>query len=84
MFNKRNLCSLLLGGCMTVVTSSCAAKVGFGYRPYDSYHSDYHQWNDDEARYYSRWVIETNRPHREFRKLQRADQRAYWHWRHSH
>jgi hypothetical protein len=84
MFTKRNLYSLLLGGCLLapVLTSGCGTRVGVGYRSYDSYHRDYHQWDNNESRYYNQWVIETRRPNREFRRLRRDEQRAYWTWRH--
>jgi hypothetical protein len=55
-----------------------------GYRTYDPYRADYHTWNDGERVYYNQWVVETHRPHRDYRKLGHNDQRAYWEWRHNH
>ena len=61
----------------------CAVHAG--YRVYDPVYSDYHVWNDGEVGYYNRWAAETHRdPHRDFRKLNRDDQQAYFKWRHDH
>jgi hypothetical protein len=65
--------------------ASCGGgHVAVGYRAYDPYYSDYHTWNDGENVYYNRWVVESHHPHRDYRRLPRHDQRAYWQWRHSH
>ena len=64
--------------------TSCTAHVGVGYRVYDPYYRDYHTWDDPEVHYYNTWIVETHRPHREYRKLSHADQKEYWTWRHSH
>ena len=65
------------------VLSGCAARVGYGYNVYDPYYGDYHVWTDPEPLYYNQWIIETHRPHRDFRKLRPQQQREYWNWRHS-
>ncbi len=78
---------LLLAGCLLsqLAITGCAARVAVGYRYHDAYRNDYHYWNDGERVYYSRWVIETNRPrHREFNRLDRQQQYEYWRWRHDH
>lgn len=67
-----------------IALTGCAHNVAVGYRVYDPYYGDYHVWNDPEIGYYNQWIVETHRPHREFRRLPRRDQRAYWTWRHSH
>jgi hypothetical protein len=67
-----------------LATVGCAAHVGVGYRVYDPYYSDYHVWNDAEIGYYNQWVVETHRPHRDFRKLNREEKHQYWDWRHHH
>jgi hypothetical protein len=54
-------------------------------RYYDSYHKDYHQWNDGEARAYRHWLTEER--HREYHNWNRAssrERRDYWRWRHDH
>jgi hypothetical protein len=56
---------------------------GYGYRVYDPYYSDYHVWGPPEVGYYNQWIIETHRPHREFRELRPQEQHDYWQWRHN-
>src|SRR5262249_37755673 len=53
------------------------------YRVYDPYYTDYHSWNDQEARYYHQWAAETHRD-RDFRHLHPEEQKEYWTWRHNH
>ena len=67
----------LLAGCG-------GGHVAVGYRAYDPGYSDYHTWDNREGVYYNQWVVETHRPHRDYRRLKRNDQRAYWQWRHNH
>ncbi len=69
---------------VATLLTGCAAHVGVGYRVYDPYYGDYHVWNDPEIGYYNQWVVETHLPHRDYRKLSRKDQHAYWDWRHQH
>ncbi|MGA2345940.1 MAG: hypothetical protein ABSF93_08025 [Candidatus Sulfotelmatobacter sp.] len=55
------------------------------YRVYDPYYTDYHVWNDEEVGYYNRWTVETHRDaHRDFKKLNKDEQKEYWTWRHNH
>jgi len=84
--SKRWLRSLLIVASLAapVMITSCAARVGVGYRVYDPYYSDYHTWDDHETVFYNQWVVETHRPHREFRQLKRDEQKEYWTWRHNH
>jgi hypothetical protein len=85
--SKRSLRSLLMVASLAtpVVITGCAARVGVGYRVYDPYYRDYHVWDDHETVYYGQWAGETHRePHREFRKLNRDEQKEYWNWRHNH
>ena len=67
-----------------LLTNCAGGRVAVGYRYYDPGYSDYHVWNDGEGIYYNQWLIETRRPHRDFRRLRRNEQRAYWQWRHNH
>jgi hypothetical protein len=76
------LTTLTLGAAM--FAAGCAVHAGVGYRVYDPYYSDYHVWDQPEAGYYNNWVIETHRPHVEYRRLKRNDQHEYWKWRHDH
>jgi len=67
-----------------VIITGCEAGVGVRYRVYDPDHRDYHEWNDDEGRYYSRWAAETHHDeHKDFRKLKPEEQKQYWDWRHN-
>jgi hypothetical protein len=82
--SNRNLRSILLTLAFagTALTAGCAVHAGVGYRVHDPYYSDYHAWDQPEIGYYNQWVVETHRPHVEYRKLRREDQREYWKWRH--
>jgi hypothetical protein len=62
----------------------CSARASYGYRSYDPVYRDYHVYDRDERVYYDRWVVETRRPHRDFRRLREEDRREYWKWRHEH
>jgi hypothetical protein len=79
---KSALGTLVLGTALVapLLTSGCAARV----RYYDDYYSDYHPWNDGEARAYRVWLGERHYEYREFNHLSREQQRDYWHWRHDH
>jgi hypothetical protein len=52
-------------------------------RVYDPYYHDYHDWNHETV-YYNQWEVETHRPHVDYGKRNKDDQKAYWDWRHSH
>jgi hypothetical protein len=41
-------------------------------------------WGPGETTYYSRWEVETHRPHVEWETRNDDDHHAYWEWRHSH
>jgi hypothetical protein len=85
---KRHLRALVMAACLAglaspVIITSCAARVG--YRVHDPYYNDYHRWDDHETAYYNQWSVETHRDsHRDFRKLNRDEQKEYWTWRHNH
>ena len=79
----KNVCirSLLVATlCAPLFLGGCAARVG--YRSYDPYYRDYHIWGAGEVPYYNNWIIETRRPHVEYRRLRRQDRENYWRWRH--
>jgi hypothetical protein len=81
-FTKR-FCLLLLAS-----RSRFPSPVGCAehrYRTYDPYYNDYHRWDDHERVYYNQCVVETHRdPHRDYRKLNKDEQKEYWTWRHNH
>jgi hypothetical protein len=56
------------------------------HRVYDNAHKDYHVWNADEDRSYRQWYTDAHhgKKYREFNKLNKKDQDAYWAWRHEH
>jgi hypothetical protein len=53
-------------------------------RVYDRAHKDYHNWDDGEDRYYHQYFTDNHREYRDYSKLNRKDQDAYWNWRHEH
>jgi hypothetical protein len=55
-------------------------------RVYDRQNKDFHQWNDNEDRVYRQWYGESHngRAYREYSRLNKRDQDAYWKWRHQH
>ena len=50
----------------------------------DRGHHDSHEWNNGEDQRYRTYLQEHHRKYRDFGKLSRKDQDAYWNWRHSH
>ena len=78
------LSSLLLAAGLVSPALNTACAEHHYYRAYDVDHGDYHQWNDQENVYYHQWVVENHRDDRDFRKLNKDDQKKYWDWRHNH
>ena len=72
---------LLLSG---LLTGCAGARIGVGARYYDRGHADYHVWGDNESVFYNQWIVESHRDRKDFGKLRRGDQQAYWRWRHDH
>jgi hypothetical protein len=89
---SQNLSSLLLLALfvLPVVTVGCSENRGYGYRYYDStnnryydpYYNDYHYWTPGEQGYYNRYYVENQRQYRDLQRLNRDQQKQYWHWRH--
>ncbi|MGA2119147.1 MAG: hypothetical protein ABSH56_30895 [Bryobacteraceae bacterium] len=67
-----------------VIGAGCAVRVNSGYRVYDPYYHDYHVWDDRESASYHQWIAETHHEDRDYRKLNKGDQKQYWDWRHGH
>ena len=63
------------------LTTGCATR---SYRVYDPYRNQYHRWDNSERIYYHQWVVESRRDGRDYRRLDRDQQRAYWEWRYNH
>jgi len=53
-------------------------------RVYDRAHNDYHNWDDNEDRFYRQYLTEKHKTYRVFAELKEKEQRAYWNWRHGH
>ncbi len=55
-------------------------------RMYDRDHKDYHTWNTHEDRNYRQWYEQkyNGQVYREYSRLNKHDQEAYWNWRHQH
>jgi hypothetical protein len=73
--------TLALGTLGTIATTGCAEH---RYRVYDSYHTDYHNWNADEDRHYRSWLGERHYDYVEFKAQNPDRQKEYWNWRHEH
>jgi hypothetical protein len=70
-----------------VLSLAILAALGCGphrVRVYDSYHNDYHRWNNHETVYYQQWETDGHRDHREFNQRNKDEQKQYWDWRHQH
>jgi len=53
-------------------------------RVYDSYHKDYHNWDQREDGMYRRWLETRHEAYVDYEHLKHKQQRAYWDWRHNH
>jgi type III secretory pathway component EscR len=53
-------------------------------RVYDSYHRDYHNWDDREDRAYRGYLTGRHETYREYNSQNHRTQRQYWKWRHEH
>jgi hypothetical protein len=82
---RRYLNVLLMGAMLTVPIATVAnAQRHNAQRYYDSGRRDYHEWNDNEDRAYRHWLQERHKKYRDWKHASKADQRAYWRWRHDH
>jgi hypothetical protein len=63
----------------TVASSGCAGRV----RVYDEYHTDWHNWDHNENLEYRRYHDERHEPFRDYKKLNKDEQKDYWNWRHN-
>ena len=79
---KRTILATLL---LTLGMFAAGCAEHRGYRVYDPYYSDYHEWTPDEDAYYHRWYGENyhDRGYRDYKHLNRDEQRNYWNWRHA-
>ena len=79
---SRYFSSLLLAAAFLRALLSLRAAEAERY--HDPYYNDYHRWDRGERVYYNQWVVETHRDNRDFRRLDRDEQKQYWEWRHNH
>jgi len=79
---KRILSSTFLAASLLIAAanSGCAARV----RVYDEYHSDYHTWDRNEDVVYRGYLTDRHQPYRDYKKLNKDEQKDYWNWRHDH
>jgi hypothetical protein len=85
MNGKSGFGALLLAAALASSLASVGCEHHHYYRVYDPYYTDYHVWNHDEVVYYNRWAAENHRDaNRDFRKLNKDEQKEYWTWRHNH
>jgi hypothetical protein len=67
-----------------MATRTSATPQVVSVRVYDRDHKDYHDWDDNEIRYYGMYRHDHPEFNVEFSKTSRRQQRAYWNWRHEH
>jgi len=53
-------------------------------RVYDSWHHDYHNWDDREDHAYRAYQNERHETYRAYEHQKHKYQQNYWNWRHSH
>jgi len=82
MLKQKFVGTLLVAGALALPL----ATIGCGpHRVYDPYYHDNHRWDNNEVVYYNQWTVETHHDqHRDYKHLNKDDQKAYWDWRHSH
>ena len=89
MMNRKHryIASLFLSAALVAPVSMMAApkpQAALSIRVYDRDHKDYHNWDDREDHAYRAYLVEQHRSYREYGRQNRAQQRAYWNWRHEH
>jgi hypothetical protein len=74
--------------CLTALIAFPVASTGCAVRArarvYDPYHNDYHRWDDNERRAYRHYWGEKHEQYRDYNRLNDAQKREYWDWRHHH
>ena len=66
------------------LASKVSATPQVTVRFYDRDHKDYHNWDENEGRYYETYRHDHRGYSVEFKHTTREQQRAYWRWRHEH
>ena len=76
---------LIAGALALPLFTTACAEHRRGYYYNDPYYHDRHRWDNNEIVFYNQWTVETRRDqHRDFRNLNRDEQREHWEWRHHH
>jgi hypothetical protein len=75
---------VLAAAIVAPLASTVGATPQVVVRFYARDHHDYHNWDDNEARYYETYRHDHHEYNVEFRRTSRAQQREYWRWRHEH
>ncbi|HEV2522327.1 MAG TPA: hypothetical protein VGT24_08100 [Candidatus Acidoferrales bacterium] len=60
------------------MSSGCSGRV----RVYDEYHTDWHNWDHDEDAAYYKYFDERHEQYRDYKNLNKDEQKDYWSWRH--
>jgi hypothetical protein len=84
---KPQLCLLVLTSALSMASLGVSARAHDRddrhapqeHRYYDSINKDYHTWSGDEDRRYRTYLDEHHRKYRDFSKLNKKNQREYWH-----
>ncbi len=71
--------SIILVAALSTV-GACTGRV----RVYDEPHHDYHRWDSHEEAQFRIYLGERHMEYRKFDRLNAAEQRDYWAWRHNH
>jgi hypothetical protein len=76
--------SAALSAPAALVSRAASQEEHHDKRVYDHAHKDYHNWDEHEDHAYHQYFTENHREYRDYGKLKRKDQDAYWAWRHDH
>ncbi len=83
-WNAALLCAALTVPIAMAPTALLADDHGSNRKYHDKKHNDDHEWNDHEDQAYRMWGKENHHKYKEFSRLNKNDQQAYWGWRHDH
>jgi hypothetical protein len=69
---------------VSVLAAPAAPQASVQVRVYDRDHKDYHNWDDNENRFWGQFLVENHRDSHEYAKSNRKERSEYWNWRHAH
>ena len=67
-----------------IVAAAAAQEAHVQVRVYDSYHRDYHNWDDREDRAYRGYSDGRHERYVDYDHRNHRYQKNYWKWRHNH